>query len=75
MIKVSDVIIPLSIDLFNLLEINVLTCSNALFFTLDVYTSLAIKKPMLLILIWSHIFASNIYGPSAVHYLPIMAPV
>ena len=75
MIKVSVVIIPLSIDLFNLLEINVATCSNALFFNSDVIFSLAIKKPMLLILIWSDIFASNIYGLSAVHYLPIMAPV
>ena len=37
MIKVSVVIIPLSIDLFNLLEINVATCINALFFTSDVY--------------------------------------
>ena len=37
MIKVSVVIIPLSIDLFNFLEINVATYSNALFFTSDVY--------------------------------------
>ena len=44
-------------------------------FLLRMYTSLAIKKPMLLILIWSDIFASNIYGLSALHYLPIMAPV
>ena len=44
-------------------------------FSLRMYTSLGIKKPMLLILIWSHIFAFNIYDLSAVHYLRIMAPV
>ena len=50
-------------------------CVAMLCFSLQMYTSLAIIKPMLLILIWSRIFASNIYGFSAVHYLPIMAPV